>query len=689
MSVIPSKVKAVWKKAGSKRPRPVTVDFETEGIDGRPTYPPKPAGISIKYPGKKARYFAFGHPTANNCTEKQARAATKAAWDYGKKHDGLLCQNGKFDVDVAEVHWGLKVPTWEQVHDTMFLLFLDDPHQKDLGLKPSAERLLGLPPDEQEAVRDWLVEHQPLLESQGTKISKAKNSEHYWGRYICLAPGDLVGEYANGDTVRTEQLFDLLYAKTAARKMLDAYDRERRLMPILLEMERQGLPVDLKRLKTDVATYSGWLTKVDAWIMRTLEVTKDSKGAEQVNGLWTINLNSGEELVAAMLESGNADESLLPLTKTGKYQTNKEALLLGVTNKVLLAMLKYRTQLRTCLNTFMTPWLTTALLSVGPEKLIYTNWNQVKAPKGDHSAGTRTGRLSSTPNFQNIPNVFAPIWDHDQTAAERAERKKEGKPPLPKCPFKLPSLPKVRSYIKAFIGEVMVDRDWSQQELRILAHFDGGELLKRYKENPWLDLHDYAREELAKAGRHYKRKPVKNTNLGLIYGMGVGALAERNDMPVDEASVLKKAVLNLYPGLKAMFADMRVRARANQPIRTWGGREYFCEPPQLVKGRMMSFDYKMVNVLIQGSAADACKEVLIRFHAVKKKTWRILLNVHDQLTVSAPRAEWKQCMAVLKECMEGVEFDIVMLSEGSTSTTNWAELKDYDKKGKLINQRAA
>jgi DNA polymerase I-like protein with 3'-5' exonuclease and polymerase domains len=154
---------------------------------------------------------------------------------------------------------------------------------------------------------------------------------------------------------------------------------------------------------------------------------------------------------------------------------------------------------------------------------------------------------------------------------------------------------------------------------------------------------------------------------------------------VEESAELKKAILQLYPGLKQMYKDMKLRARAKEPIRTWGGREYYCEEPKLVNGRIKEFDYKMVNVLIQGSAADCTKEAIIRFHARKKADWYIMLNVHDQITVSAPRAQAKEAMRVLKECMESVEFDVPMLSEGSVSDTNWDELKDTDKKGKELS----
>src|SRR4030042_1242559 len=156
--------------------------------------------------------------------------------------------------------------------------------------------------------------------------------------------------------------------------------------------------------------------------------------------------------------------------------------------------------------------------------------------------------------------------------------------------------------------------------------------MDKYVENPWIDFHDYAKAELEKMGKFYDRKPVKNTNLGLIYGMGVGKLAEGNGMTVEEHSEVKSAV----------------------------------------------------RVLSQGSAAACTKEAIIRYHAAKHPSARIVLNVHDQVTVSVPKKILKPEMEVLRQTMESVEFDVSILSEGAISSTNWDELQDYDKKGKVL-----
>lgn len=642
-----------------KQPKPVVIDFETFGIEGRPAYPPNPCGVSIKYPNRKSMYYPFGHVGPNLARGSQVKVADvtrelRRAYDHP---DGVLFQNAKFDIDVANVHLGLPLPTWDRIHDTLFLLFLDDPHQAELSLKPSAARLLNIAPDERDELVEWLVSHQPVF---GVKISASKSSEHYAMKYVPYAPPAVVGKYANGDVNRTEAIFTLLWAKTQQRNMLGAYDRERRLMPILLDMERRGVAVDMTRLQTDVAQYQDYFEQLDRAIYRRLRCS-------------AFNINSGDELMRALIHAKKVDLAKVPKTKSGKkLQTNKDVLVQAISDKTLLASLGYRSQLKTFLRTFMEPWSETARQSGG---LIYTLWNQVRSAE----SGTRTGRLSSTPNFQNIPKEAKPHFAHHGLAAKIACG-------LPKPPVKgLPDLPSIRSYITPFKGQWLIDRDYSQQEPRILAHFDGGALMQKYLDDPWIDFHDYARIELAKMGLIYERKPVKNTNLGLIYGMGVGKLAAKNDMSVTEASVLRKSILHLYPGLRDMYRDMQYRAQNHQPIRTWGGREYYCEEPRIVDGRIREFDYKMVNVLIQGSAADCTKEAIIRFHTqAAKHNWPLILNVHDQLTASVPPRECTASMEVLKQTMESVEFDVPILTEGSVSKTNWAELVDYDKKGKRL-----
>ena len=92
----------------------------------------------------------------------------------------------------------------------------------------------------------------------------------------------------------------------------------------------------------------------------------------------------------------------------------------------------------------------------------------------------------------------------------------------------------------------------------------------------------------------------------------------------------------------------------------------------------------MLNVLIQGSAADCTKEAVIRYDALRPKGHELLLTVHDELLVSCPLGGIKKGHEVLRQAMESVEFSVPMLTEGTVGETSWGRMKDYDKKGVLV-----
>ena len=615
-----------------------------------------PTGVSIKRWGKPSRYYSWGHPVENNCLPSEGLAALAAVWN---EPDGLLFHNAKFDLDCAEVHLGLPIPPWQRIHDTMLMLFLDDPNQRRVDLKGAAQRILDMPPEERDTIADWLIKNQPI---PFVRINNAKSGKSPAGKYIAYAPGGIVGAYAKGDTDRTEGLFKAIWPTLKKRKMLAAYERERKLLPILLDMERKGVRVDVGRLEKDVAQYTAVLEKVDPWIRKKL-------------GKPTLNIDSDKDLVDALIKGGFAKAEDFGVTDGGQYKADKITLEAAINDKQLGSVLRYRGALSTCLVTFMRPWLRVALQNDG---LIFTSWNQVKA----QGMGARTGRLSSTPNFQNIPKLFKPLFAHEEADLPKAKRKG-----LPKVPFALPALPLVRSYvIPLFPDHVLVDRDYSQQEPRILAHFEASALMEQYKANPWIDYHDNAKEHIERLlKREFERTPIKNINLGIIYGQGIGSLAVKNEATVAETKQLKAAILTLYPGLGQMNRDMKTLAASNLPLITWGGREYYCEPPVMIGTHKQTFEYKMVNTLVQGSAADCTKEAIIRFYDVKQPDWYLYFNVHDQLTSSVPRSDLHKAQEVMRERMESVEFDVLILSEGKWSDQNWAALIDYDKKGKMVH----
>ena len=625
--------------------KPIVVDFESFGIEARPTYPPKPVGVSIQYPGQRVKYLAWGHPTENNTTRKVAIDELRYAWTLGKRH-GLLFQNGKFDTDVGEVHLGLPMPDWQDIHDTMFLIFLDDPNQMNLSLKPTAERILGMKPEEQDAVGAWLLEHQPV---PGVKISKSKSSKHYFGRYIAYAPGKLVGDYANGDVIRTDKLFRHLHSSVVKRGMLKAYDRERRLLPVLLRNENQGVPEDYKLMKADDAKYEGAMVIIDTWLRK------------QLKGAADFNIDSDTQLADALVARKMAANDLFLLTPGGARSTAKDSLIGAVTNKKVLSALQYRTRLSTSYGTFLHPWFLEATACGG---IVHPSFNQVRQAGGGgkDTAGARTGRLSAS-RFLNLPKEFK-----ERAAGKNAYTHPAHIEGLPELPF-------MRKYMMPFRGEVWCKRDYCQQELRVLGHFGDGELMARFREDPELDVHDLAAKLIAeKFGLPVTRDDTKTLGFGLLYGMGLGSLAERLGVSTGEADTIKAAYLGIFPELSELQKDLKQYAAENKPLTTFGGRQYFVEPPKFIKarGRVCEFSYKLLNYLVQGSSADCTKEALIRYDEAKQHG-RPLVAVHDELNISVPKQHVKSEMQLLREVMASIPFDVPMLSDGATGP-NWGSL---------------
>ncbi len=122
--------------------------------------------------------------------------------------------------------------------------------------------------------------------------------------------------------------------------------------------------------------------------------------------------------------------------------------------------------------------------------------------------------------------------------------------------------------------------------------------------------------------------------------------------------------MRVLPGLKALSQALKELAKNDQPLRTIGGREYYCEPPMYSEkyGKMMDFAYKLLNVLVQGSSADLTKEALIRYDEVKQNG-RMILSVYDEVDINVPKAAAKKEMLLLREVMLSLETDVPMLSD--------------------------
>lgn len=613
---------------------PIVVDFETFGIDGNPIInPPKAVGVAVWVPGHEPTYLAFGHPAENNCTWAAAHEYLKRLSESGQP---LLFHNCGFDISVWEASFGnavFKGKWWELIHDTQYLLFLADPYAASYSLKPSALRHLDMSPDEQDNLKNWILDHVPEATAKS------------WGAFICRAPGDLVGEYAIGDVVRTRRLFDKLYPQIVEQGMLAAYERERRVFPILYEGTKRGIKIDREALEHHETVYTQCLSIANSRLSSILRV-------DDVCAL-------SDDAFANALENINA------VTEWTHTATGKRSLARGnlkISNPEVKVLYEYRAILETCLQTFMRPWLDYSRSS----GRLHPNWNQVRMDRdARNTKGTRTGRLSSdSPNFQNVPTEFSDI-----TGAPVA------------VPTGLHPPPLMRQYCLPEYGHLWVKRDFSSQEIRILAHFEDGTLCEAYRANPRLDPHEMARQMISGlTGVLYARGDIKITGFSIIYGTGASGLSVQLGQPIEVASQIKSAYFAAMPAIRNLMDDIQRRGRSGSPIRTWGGRLYYTEAPGFSKkyNRVMTYEYKLLNYLIQGSAADQTKQALCDWDDSRKWSDEFLATVHDEVNISVPKEDVVGGMERLRAAMDADRFDVPFLSEGFTGE-NWQDISKYER----------
>lgn len=632
----------------SKAPPVILADFETEGIESRPNYPPKPVSLALKWPdNKEYELMSWGHGDStkafdNNCTEKFARGRLKAAYD--SKY-AIVWQNEAFDLDTAETHWELSIPPMEKRHDTMYLLFLDDPHATSLALKESALRLLGIKPEEQDHLKEWILENVP----------EAKKKPSTWGAYICRAPYRIVRPYHKGDLTRMGRIFNLLYPRIVDAGMKDAYERELRLMPILLRNAQVGMRVDMTGLERDLPAMKAGVEKADVWLRKRLGID---------------NIDSDRQLGQALYDK----EVVTDFKKTAKghLSVSKKTLTLNKFNdpKVYQA-LQYRGQMSTSVSMFIEPWLELGTAGKGS---IHPNWSQVRSPKGgDKTGGARSGRIiCSRPNFLNIPKK----WKRAASAGY-----------VHPAFLKVPELPYVRQYCLPDKNEEWGKRDFNQQELRLFGHFEEGPVMNGFLNDPSFDIHESVRAEcerrLIEAALRdgFDRDTAKSCVFGRLYGQGIAGLMQLLQLLDEEkpiAQIIQASINAAVPSIKELDNQLKALAKDGQPIRTFGGRLYYCEPPTYSElyGRDMTYEYKLLNYLMQGSGADVTKETIIRYDSHPKKKGRFLTSVYDEVNFSAAAKAMKQEQAVLRECMLSIETDIPMLSDGEHGKS-WGNLEKF------------
>lgn len=589
----------------------IAIDFETEAIQPRPHYPPTPVGVAV-HRGGESVYLAWGHPDENNCTFEEAQSYLEYVLSIPDAR--FIAHNLMFEGAIIDEKMGLKME-WDRWEDTMVLAFLTNPYG-ELSLKPLAAKLLDMPPDERDAVRQWLIDNHVV-----------KAAQKDWGAHISKAPGELVGKYAEGDVLRTARVFD----KLNVPELQIAYRRELALMPHIHAMEKRGVRIDTDKLHADIDYYRAVLDQLDANIQ---------------NIVGPVDIDSGEELANAIEAKGLAGNGF-SLTEKGNRSVAKESIIEAISDPVLLGHILCRRAIATTLRTFMEPWYELAK----DTGRLYVKWNQVR---NYSDAGARTGRLSSSPNFQAIPVE----WEGLRAALAKLDYK----------PFF--EWPLVRSYVIPDTGNILISRDYSAQELRLLAHFAGGNLLAMLQKEPEADVH-----MLAANIANITRKVAKTLGFAVLYGAGVAKIAEQLGISEAAAKEIKAAYLSALPEIKDLQQELTYRGRNNMFLTTLGGRRYYAEPAKMVNGQMRSFEYKLTNYLIQGSAADQAKQAILDF--VTNTTAGVpLLLVHDEVVIECPIEKADEAAKALEVAMNGSFAEVLDYKIISTEARgfNFAEI---------------
>jgi len=581
------------------------IDFETEPILGHK--PPKPVGVAID-----RAYFAWGHPCENNSTETIGKRMLSRV--FGSFDTELWAFNAGFDFPVAAAHLGLKTP-WHRVRDVQILAFLADPLSTARDLKSLAEQHAGVKHGERNEMYEWIKTNIP----EAKRLGPAK-----LGAFISRAPGNLVGRYAVGDTRDTRLLRDKW---DGAWRGTQAYEREHALLPVLDDMRRCGIPIARKRLERDAQRWEGWLSRCDDWLMRRLRL-KDLKPRMIVAACEALGLVEEWILTPKNEETGRggtpslAGDALDQLVREGLFHDKK-----------LVEVWGYRTYLGWILKTFVRPWLAS-----GGER-VHPAWNGVRQERG----GAVTGRLSSTPNVQNMP--------------------KPSKIPTFKLPrgLEVGPIPNLRLYVEAPEGWTYVGIDISQQEFRILGHYVPS-IGDRYRENPKTDFHNVTSKMIEEVA-HIKliRDYVKVVNFCRIYGGGALAVSRQARVSYEQAEEFVRMHKQAFPGIETWDWEMH-RKGEGSVIPTVGGRKYPTVPDK---------SYRDKNYAIQGSAADQLKALMIAIHPeVKNLGGWIPLTAHDEILTCVPTRAARETKRILLEAVEdtGVGgpremFDVPMLGE--------------------------
>jgi len=426
-------------------------------------------------------------------------------------------------------------------------------------------------------------------------------------------PLDRASEYAAEDADVALRLWRVLKPRLAAEHMTSVYETlERPMVAVLAKMERRGVAIDRNILSRLSGEFAQDMARLEAEIY---ELAGEK-----------FNLGSPKQLGDILF--GKMGLPGAKKTATGAWSTSASVLdeLAESGNTFAARILDWR-QLSKLKSTY-----TDALPS-------FVNPTTHRVHTSYALAATTTGRLSSSdPNLQNIP-----------------VRNEAGR--------------KIRAAFVAEPGNALISADYSQIELRLLAHIaDIPQLRQAFADG--IDIHAMTASEMFGApvqGMPSEvRRRAKAINFGIIYGISAFGLANQLSIPREEAAAYIKRYFERFPGIRDYMDKTRKAVRENGVVTTIFGRK--CHFPRIGSSNASErafFERAAINAPIQGAAADIIRRAMARMDdalAQEKLRARMLLQVHDELVFEAPKEETEATIRLVKRVMEEAPHPAVTLS---------------------------
>jgi DNA polymerase-1 len=462
---------------------------------------------------------------------------------------------------------------------------------------------------------------EPMTEIE-TLIGKGKNQILF-----SQVPIDLATPYAAADADMTLRLTHALEPQLASLPSVHMIytQLEIPLIPVLARMEQAGIGLDVPFMKELGRRMGDDLAKLEDQIYA-------------FNG-GKLNINSGDQLSDLLFNRLGLPTAGLEKTKTGRYSLTASVLeRMANAHPVIDLILRYR-QLAKLKSTYVDAL--PALVNPYTGR-VHTSYNQI---------GAATGRLSSNdPNLQNIPT-----------------RTDEGR--------------EIRRGFVAQPGHVFIAADYSQIELRVLAHItQDPNLVQAFDEDQ--DIHAATASQLFGVPidqvSKNQRRIAKMTVFGVIYGISAFGLAARTGLSRGEAQQLIDELFARFPGLRDYIDKTLVDGREQGYVHSLFGRRRSM-PDLLSSGpRRQAAEREAINAPIQSTAADIMKIAMLRVDEALNKSklaTRMLLQVHDELIFEAPIEEQDQVIELVRTAMEGAYPELrVRLKVDVDVGPNWEEM---------------